>query len=362
MNKITRNTQVLDILNSLYRVALDKQIIIADEEYIVSLKTLFTTDTWGYREILLVVLVGMKLDKNYKPSIALYDCNPRAIYEEPIKQFLLNNGIPHRKSGPLNIAKATPGLNSNWAKQRKHPSIATEVVNLVKYMESNDTVIDNIGISLLRLLTLEANIVRNLKVNIPFNVDPEILYTLCCELINRAADGGNTPQKVVALLLKNYHAFLKTPIIVRGEQDRACVTSTTAKKPGDISEESIEGTVYKVYEVTIKLFGLERIKDSYDNIFRYNQMYNTNINEIIVICRKQDCPNEIKNSGLSFYLGSYNYQNIKYYYIDIYEWICYILHHMTPGSRELFYDELNIYISDINTAYKVKCIWKELHQ
>ena len=54
--------------------------------------------------------------------------------------------------------------------------------------------------------------------------------------------------------------------------------------------------------------------------------------------------------------------NIKYYYIDIYEWISSRLHHMTNCGRKNFHKDLDNYISEANTAEKVKLLWNELHQ
>ncbi len=102
-----RNEQVRKILDSLYDRAVDDSVKIDESAYKGSLEKLFSTTAWGFREILLVVIIGMRLDHNFKASTGLYDCNPRAIYEGPIKEFLIEKEIPHRKSGPLNVAKAT---------------------------------------------------------------------------------------------------------------------------------------------------------------------------------------------------------------------------------------------------------------
>ena len=142
----------------------------------------------------------------------------------------------------------------------------------------------------------------------------------------------------------------------------ASVTSTTSKKPGDVNEESSDGIIYKVYEITVKPFDLARIRDSYDCIIKYNEANNSDLNEIIVICRKEDCIIDMKKSGLYSYLGSYAYQNIMYYYWDIYEWVSDALQHMTQEGRIAFYNDLNTYIEDINTAEKVKKLWYKLHQ
>lgn len=362
-----RNERVTDILNALYSQATDESVTIDESGYKRSIDRLFTTSAWGFREILLVVIVGMQLDPAFRSSTGLYDCNPRAIYEGPIKEFLIEKDIPHRKSGPLNVAKATVGLDMTWAAQRRPSDVAEQVVHLVEYMEESGGAnqaarVNSVGISLLRRLIAHAQSIEALAIEIEPTSDPDFLYYLCHELITKAPDAGNTPQKIAAYLLKNYHRFFFTGITVTGEEDRASVTSTTSKKPGDINEENPAGYIKKVYEITVKPFDLARIRDSYDCVSIYNSSNDSDIHEIIVICRREDCPPDMKASGLHGYLGSYIYNDVVYYFWDIYEWIANTLQRMNNEGRYGFYLELNDYIDDINTAETVKNLWRRLHQ
>lgn len=360
-----RNQHVRQLLDALYEKAKNADVKVDESAYKASIDKLFNTKAWGFREILLVVVIGMQLDQAYRASTGLYDCSPRSIYEGPIKEFLSEKGIPHRKSGPLNVAKATVGLDMTWAAQRRPSDVAKEVVNIVNYMEEQPTDIEArvsaVGISILRRLITCSNHLKSLSVNLEPSADPDFLYRLCYELITKATDVGNTPQKIAAFLLKNYHQSMQTGIVVTGEEDRASVTSTTSKKPGDINEESESGTIYKVYEVTVKHFDLARIRDSCDCVHIYNKSNDADVHEIIVICRRKDCPSDMKSSRLYDYLGSYEYQDITYYYWDIYEWIASTLQRMTKSARTGFYNDLNSYINDINTAENVKVLWNRLH-
>lgn len=361
-----RNKQVRQILDSLYKRAVDVGVEIDESAYKNSLDKLFSTTAWGFREILLVVVIAMKLDNAFKASVRLYDCSPRAIYEGPIKEFLIEKNIPHRKSGPLNVAKATVGLDMTWAAQRRPASVAEEVVHLIEFMESADdrseSRINDVGTSLLRRLISYSNTLAALSVKIEPTENPDYLYHLCYELITKAPDVGNTPQKIAALLLKCYHEvpLVTSKIKVTGGDDRASVTSTTSKKPGDINEE-YDDKVYKVYEVTIKPFDLARIRDSYDCVSIYNQETPADISEIIVICRPADCPENMEASGLHGYLGRYPYQNVTYYFWDIFEWTANMLQRLTPEGRKVFHTMLNNYINDTNTSESVKQLWKKLH-
>jgi hypothetical protein len=366
MSKTTdkRDEKVTKILYDLYNKAKNTSVQVDESSYKSELDKLFSTTVWGFREIILVVIVGMKMDSGFRASTGLYDCNPRAIYEGPIKEFLIKENIPHRKSGPLNIAKATKGLDEVWAAQRRRQDVAEQVVKIVNQLEkyADSDFVDNVGISILRRLIAESKRIESLDVSINPSSDPEHLFNILYKLVTKAPDSGNTPQKIAAFLLKNYHSAMNTGVVVTGEKDSASVTSTTSKKPGDVNEESSDGKIYKVYEVTVKPFNIARIRDSYDCVEIYNKEYDSDLNEIIVICRREDCPSEIKSSGLHLYLGSYSYQNITYYYWDIYEWMADMLQRMTAKARLAFYSELNEYISDINTSEKVKSLWKTLNE
>ena len=362
-NTENRNEKIKKFLEALYQKAIKPDFQPDEMQYKRSMDKLFETTAWGFREILLVVVVGMDLDSSFRASTGLYSCNPRAIYEGPIKEFLIEKDIPHRKSGPLNVAKATVGLDPTWAAQRRPSDVAEAVVSLVKFLESADDTtlaIENVGVSLLRRLIAQAQYLSALAVDIDPSEDPVHLYDLCHEMIIRAPDAGNTPQKIAALLLKCYHDFFHTGIKVTGSEDRASVTSTTSKKPGDINEEGA-GEIYKVYEVTVKPFDLARIRDSFDCISIYNDDHASDIHEITVICRREDCPPDMVGSGLHTYLGRYNYQNVVYYFWDIYEWIAIMLQHMTPEGRRAFYVLLNDYVNETNTAATVKRLWREFH-
>lgn len=360
-----RNTKVLTILDSLFEAANNSNYVANDRPFSKSLEQLFNTTAWGFREILLVVVVGIQLDPSFRASKALYDCNPRAIYEGPIKDFLINKGIPHRKSGPLNVAKATVGLDNTWATQRRPANVATETVKIVDYMEENEKQVKarafSVGVSIMRKLLEQRQRLEALSVQIEPSEDPDLLYHFCYELVTKTPDSGNTPQKIAAFLLKNYHQFMSTGVKVSGEENRASVTSTTSKKPGDVNEER-DGSIYKVYEVTVKPFDLARIHDSYDCLSIYNSSHATNIKEVTIICRPKDCPEEMTISSLHGYLGSYSYQDVIYYFWDIYEWMANTLQRMTAEARRGFYTSLNEYISEINTAETVKLLWKQLHE
>lgn len=360
-----RNNRIIEIMNQLYLKAASK-IYAGNEEISDKVDELFKTSVWGFREVVLTVAVVM-LDKtdfpNFKASKDFYTCKPRAIYEQPMKTVLIEKNLPHRQSGPLNVAKSQHNLDEEWISKHSKSDqqtcrVAVELINL---MESDEMFIEAIGISIMRHLIAEKQELKQLDIEINPTSDPYFLYHACARLIIMATDGGNTPQRICGYLLEAFHKSMQTNIIVTGINDSASTTSTTSKKPGDINEESYEGTILNVYEITVKPFNESRVRDSYNCIMAYNSEHNTKINEIIVICRPEDCHPNMQPTELKGTMGNYLYNGINYRYWNIFEWLSFTLQHTPTDGRKMFYSKLNNYISSINTSQIVKKCWKEFH-
>lgn len=361
---IERNSKIAAYLQRLYEAALNSEYDTEKDMYFDLLTDIFESSIISYREIVLVSLVGRELDDAFRANTGFYKCNPRGIYDQgPIKEFCIEKGFPHTKSGPLNIAKAS-NINDEWTSQRDDKENAIKVVKLIKLIDEGTSKLRyDLGVDLLRKYIAVAAYVNRLAVTIEPSGDPVYLANICKTMIDSAPDSGNTPQRIAGYLLLSYHAAMNSGIIVSGAEDSASTTSTTSNKPGDINEELPDGTILKVYEITVKKFDLTRIIDSYDCISKYNNYFHSEIKEVIVICRKQDCPSNISGASSSgVFLGFYEYQDVIYYYLDIYDWISQLLVHMTSLARESFYSRLNDYINSANTHENVKLAWNALHR
>jgi hypothetical protein len=325
------------------------------------LDAVFGTSAWGFREILLVIGVAMLENSGYRASRAFYDCNPRALFEGPIRSMLMEQGVPHRKSGPLNVAKATLAINEEWAAQRRPSTAAQATVRIViRLEEMSRRKLENFLLVLLARLLKEANQVRRLVVEARPESDPVNLYRLAKALIDREPDAGNTPQRIVGLMMVAYHQVHGTGVRVEGYEDRASVTTTTSKKAGDIAEVS-ENAPLVVYEVTVKPFGKNRVSESYSAIRDYDEANGTTTAEIIVLCRQQDVHPEAQH-GLGVHLGVVEYQDLTFRFVDIYGWMLSQLLRMSPKARLEFYRLLNEYMSNPNTSVRVKTLWRELNE
>lgn len=325
------------------------------------LDILFNTHAWGFREVLLVVVITRFIDPTFKASQEFYKHNPRPVYEGPIRNTLLEYNIPNRKSGPLNVAKAAQGLNEEWAAQRRPAKAAQSVVHIINKIERfSEQEFHEFAMALHGRFLKEADKIAQYDIKYNPIYDTVKLYVGLEELIEQAMDAGNTPQKIVGLLLKNYFASIGASLTITGYEDRASVTSTTSKKPGDIQEESsIEG-VLKVYEITMKPFNEERMRDSFDTLVRYKENVGKMLDEVIVLCREQDCPEELKEE-CKYYIGKADYNGVSYIFYDLFEWLFEQLLRLNKKGKEMFIQDFNHYVSLPDTSIKVKAKWQEIY-
>lgn len=325
------------------------------------LNLLFSTTKLGFREVAFLVIIARLLKPTYKASRNFYACNPRPFYEGPMAAFLSTRRIPHMKSGPLNVAKAAVALNAQWARQRRPKSAADAVVRLVQYIEkATKDQLTSLGVVFMQRLSKEALRIAELKTELPPDADPDRLSKICRRLIEETPDAGNTPQRIAGLLLECYHSTLNTGVMVSGHTDRASVTNTTSKKPGDIVEEKNGSGLFAVYEVTVKAFDNQRVGESHQAIQAYNARENTSISEVIVICRESDVHGEAIESADGM-LGVLNHNGIIYYFLDIFQWVSSRIVGMPQKARKDFAKKLNDYINLPNTSEKVKELWRELN-
>ena len=109
MTKEYRNSQVVHHMEQLLSAAKSNKFVINTDTQ-SKIREIANSTVRGFREIILTICIGRLLEPSYDPTSELYACHPRAIYEGPIRSAIRGERIPHGKSGPLNIAKATQGL------------------------------------------------------------------------------------------------------------------------------------------------------------------------------------------------------------------------------------------------------------
>lgn len=362
MTTAQRNDKVSQLMADLIYAAIKKDFSI-DITLHWKLQQIFTTTSWGFREILLVIGIAKLLDPSYAPTSQLYKCKPRALYEGPIRKMLYEVGIPHRKSGPLNIAKATLGIDESWAAQRQPKDVAMVTVELTQLIEeSSSEQVRNLLTALISMLLAEAGKIQELTIEVPAESNINLLSDLCFKLIDNVPASGNTPEIIVGQLLECYQEQIGSGIQVEGYKEGASTTSTTSKKPSDITEKSTDQSVLAAYEVTMKPFDAQRISDSADTVKQFIDETGQHVQEIIVICRESDVhPDAILTDSVRFHLATLLFRSITYQFYEIHEWIVAALSRLSPSNRARFYEHLNDYIAEPNTSGEVKRFWKQLH-
>jgi hypothetical protein len=354
-----RNAKVESLLREYIKVAKTKEIITYPSPFTVDeVETLFSNHIWGHREIILTILMATLLDPSFKASVNFYACNPRAIYENPIRHVLRENGIPHKKSGPLNVAKNSQRIDGVWAHNKRGDGMALIVAKLVKKIEAaSPATLKKFVLAYVKRYLQEATKVEILKREIVKIEDPILLACLCTDLINCVPDGGGTPQFIVGSLMDNCNKGNKSPIITSDYADSVSTTNTTSKKPGDITE-TIPENGERIYEVTVKQFTNDRMIESYEAIKAAGFLEKTR--EVYVICKKDDAPDDgVTMLDSSFHFARAEYQGVIYYFVDIFEWINVSLLFTPPIGRAAFYKDLVEKINDINTSEKVKKFFGE---
>lgn len=319
---------------------------------------LFQTKVFGHREILLTIVMAMIYDPKYKATRDLYACNPRSLYEKPIRTVLREENVPHKKSGPLNVAKNTKSISKSWAAGKHEEHVALAVVDIVSKLEKlSKKDLQKFALAYVSRYRQEAIKVKELHVNVPVQENPVLLSKLCISLIKNVPDGGATAQTIIGLLLVASNKLrTSNRIQVEGHLDSVSTTNTTSKKPGDIIE-YINDEDMLIYEVTTKKFNEDRLRESHESVLAYDK----NINSVFVVCENKDIPDMADRDLFSeelFIKAFVSFSGINYFFINIYEYMQSLLLFMTAQGRSLFFQELTSYINKVNTSEKVKKYFK----
>jgi hypothetical protein len=325
---------------------------------------LFNTSDRGYREILLVIVLARLTDPEYDPRKDFYACNPRAVYEQVVRDALTARRIPRGQSGPLNIAKGTQGIDATWAARRKSPEAARALLGLLeRLMPLGQDELRRFTVSLLARFLLAASEAATHHVAVDPQADPLALLAVCEALIRQAPDRGNTPQRIVGLLLDVRQAHERSGVTVHGQADSASVTSRTGKKPGDIWEAGRDGKPLRVYEVTVKPFTAQRMEEACDSLAAWCAENGATVPEVTVLCRPEDVPVEATAPALpGLLLGVAEQRGVRFVFADLFLWVAAELVKLPPDGRILFDRLLSDYIADPNTVEGVKRLWRSLRE
>lgn len=353
-----RNDEILELLNSYLENALEMPIFKPPFDA-SEVEVLFTTPIWGHRELVMTILLTRMLYPDYKATVDLYEHHPRSVYEKPIRTAFRKYGIPHKKSGPLNVAKNIKRLNMDWATDKNDEKVAISAVKIVEKIEKvSASELGEFAAAYVTRYKQEASRVKDLEVKLSPQENPIYIAELSTDLINKVPDGGATAQYIVGLLMQVNNSARNSGVEVAGYLDSVSATNTTSKKPGDVIELISQSGKELVYEITTKAFNDDRLIESHESVMAYKR----DITDVFVICRPADVPDAIETSPTSYLMASTQYKELSYYFVNIFQYIQSALLFTTTDSRREFYEKLTDYVNDINRAEKVKIYFKEWHE
>lgn len=320
-----------------------------------ALDSLFRTKAYGFREVVLTCVCAWEAGIEFDPvNRDFYKCNPRSVYERGIRPALAASGLPHMKSGPLNVAKNINTLDKAWANGRRPEWAAMAAVDVLEWLVAANgkerlarcrAVLDGV----LARLRAEAERLESLAVEPREDLTLYELFSAVGRFIAQAPDAGNTPQTIVSLILAGL--FSDTPFTVFGS-GKACETNLTAKKPADAWIEDDKEQIAHLYEVTVKPIDRNRIEDSVDSVLAHGKGHN----EVIWLCRMPGdvIPLEIEEGDFVEERG------VRCEFVDLMRWVLCGLELLGCAGREAFLNQLSEHVGLPETSEKAKAVWRDI--
>lgn len=320
------------------------------------LNDLVSTKANGFRGVVLTVIVGMYLDKNFNPKSNFYDCNPRSIFEKGIYYALTECKIPCGKSDPLNVAKNAQQLDAAWAKGRRPEAAAMAVVNYINLLwKSKDTkAYQDLVMLFFRRLYEYGQFVNSQNVSIVLKAasynGTEIANKLGSFVVE-CAEGGALTQFVVGLLISYFRKDNTKIVEVDGYNESVFGTNTTSKKPADIWEVKSDGSLGKLYEITVKVIDAKRLDDCVNSLVQQE----ITDKEVIFIC---NLPSNI--ATLQVEKNIFKHNGVVFQFIDIKSFINSIFITLDDGEQQSYLAELQNFVFSANRAVATKQYWASL--
>lgn len=322
------------------------------------LDVVFASRATGFRELLATVVFARLIDGRYDPTVWLYECHPRPLYEQIIRPVLRERGVPCGQSGPLNVAKATEKLNDQWAAQRRPPRVAQAMLRLVEEaltMRSAELRLFARELGY-RFEALALEVVLTQAHLPPVDSSAE-LTRVSRHLIDCHPLGGQTPQLLVGVALEAEFLPIGSAT-VEGARDSVSTTNLTSGKVGDVAV-TIDGGLARVYEVTVKPFTPQRIDECVQSIHGYFADTPPDDMVVIVLCRPEDVPADCSPTSDPLFLGELIQSGIVFEFVNIYGWLAGKLAELPLSGRRYFFEQVQDYLNGSRVPKEVRRSWTD---
>lgn len=318
---------------------------------------LFKSTSTGFRELLATIIYAKHLDPSYSPRADFYVSRPRSLYEKGIKPVFDERGIPCGQSGPLNVAKATPALNEQWASQRRPKSTATALLRIVDWLlEQPQSTLIEFSLHLGSRFDELADLASSSRIRLPKQDSSTTIAFALYELMEKFPLSGAVPQTVCGLLLEA--EILDHPsMTVQGTRGSVFASNKTSKKLGDLTLHHLKA-VERVYEITVKPFGEQRVREAAQSIKAYFGGEPPEGFSVKVLCMSGHTPPDIKNFESNYFFGELYFGGVTFEFIDIREWVAGRVAEFSVVQRSYFVRELTDFLNGVRIPEAARKTWQ----
>lgn len=313
----------------------------------------------GFPGIVLTATIGRLISPEYDPQNNFYGINPRPLFEKHIGPALRDKyRAPMGKSDPLNVAKNANVIDEVWASGRRPESAALAAVRFIDWIkDASRADLEKFVDVLIWCYLSIANLYNRQIPEIPSGRSHFQLHTIFTELISNAPAGGNTAQVIVGAVLQAQHTIFNSDGLLEGVGESVNATNTTGGKAGDFTE-CFDGNL-RIYEVTTKTVDNQRVNESVDAIIKYLQNIDFPLSsiEVTFLCPKQSVNLDLPYST-STHTSVFKFDGIQYTFVDLNEWLLFMLERLGISGREIAYNIVREYIGSSSTALSVKRLWE----
>jgi hypothetical protein len=297
----------------------------------------------------------MHLDKSYDPTSNFYDCNPRSIFEKGIYYALSEANVPCGKSDPLNVAKNAQKIDMSWALGKRPESAAIAAAKYISFLwdcRGTQRHQDLVSLFFKRLhdyaIFVDSQNVEFVQVAGRFN-GVQVAHKLARFTIE-CAEGGAIPQFIIGLLLRYLREDNVRYQSLLGIEESVFGTNTTSKKPADVWEVNSDGSIGKLYEITVKAVDTKRLDDCVDSLL-FQRIADK---EVIFICN-------LPGNAASLVLtnGALAHRGVQFQFVDIKEFLISTFVLLDSNAQLKYVAELQRYIFLSTRAVATKKYWAD---
>ncbi|MFT4298105.1 MAG: hypothetical protein QM597_00485 [Aeromicrobium sp.] len=133
--------------------------------------------------------------------------------------------------------------------------------------------------------------------------------------------------------------------VVSGARDSASTTNRTSNKVGDVSVEHAAEGLMRVYEITVKEFGIQRINEAVQSLGMFFEKGIPTGMIVHVLCRPDDIPAEAERSLQNPVIAELEREGVLFQFIDLHAWLAVKIAEFDLNQRAHFFTEVQKFLN-----------------